>query len=249
MLSGKLVGRDKGRAWVLGARSKNIGRKAKNPFGYSKYMTTIASPLTAKQVVPPVLYMQHRYCADLELYTDNTTGLSSSIHRFALNDIYAPDKTVTGHQPLGRDQMAALYAHYHVYKVDICIRVTLVEDQTLFAAARVANSETYLAWAPSFKYPRELRERPEVVCIGGNVMGAGDTWQTTLYNADIEGIPRAQYNNDISFGANNTASPVKSQYLDIVSGSFNLGTSKKCTIAVNLVYHTAWKKPLTLGES
>lgn len=41
------------------------------------------------------------------------------IHVFAMNSLFDPDVTFTGHQPMYFDQISALYEKYTVYKMDI----------------------------------------------------------------------------------------------------------------------------------
>lgn len=43
---------------------------------------------------------------------------------FNLNSLYDPDRTGTGHQPLGVDQYATFYNRYRVYKVDYVLTLT-----------------------------------------------------------------------------------------------------------------------------
>lgn len=52
-----------------------------------------------------------RYVDNIEL--TSSTGVIAS-HVFRANSIYDPDLTGTGHQPMGRDQMAQFFAHYVV---------------------------------------------------------------------------------------------------------------------------------------
>jgi hypothetical protein len=52
-----------------------------------------------------------KYC---EVVTFSITAGSTSHQAFRANSIYDPNLTGTGHQPLGRDQLAEMYDHYEV---------------------------------------------------------------------------------------------------------------------------------------
>lgn len=66
--------------------------------------------------------VQLRYCTQVQLV--DVTGGILDIHAFSANNIYDPDVTGTGHQPLGRDQWALYYNHYRVIKSAITVKLT-----------------------------------------------------------------------------------------------------------------------------
>lgn len=45
---------------------------------------------------------------------DASTSIVPAFHNFCANGLYDPYETGTGHQPMGFDQYASLYNHYHV---------------------------------------------------------------------------------------------------------------------------------------
>lgn len=66
-------------------------------------------------------------------------------HAFNLSSVYDPDYTGTGHQPMGRDQLSALYKQYRVYRV--AWRVTYLgphanQTQNQYFACRVHSGAT-----------------------------------------------------------------------------------------------------------
>lgn len=60
-----------------------------------------------------------RYCSNAVI--TSTSGTLGS-HYFRATSLFDPDQTGTGHQPMGFDQMAALYNHYLVLGSKITIR-------------------------------------------------------------------------------------------------------------------------------
>lgn len=68
--------------------------------------------------VPPNCPIRMRYCK--EGYLGSTSGILNSVF-FAMNDIWDPEVAAGGHQPMGFDQMAALYNRYLVLGSKITI--------------------------------------------------------------------------------------------------------------------------------
>jgi len=73
---------------------------------------------------PPVLSIKHR---SKLLYNDNrtitATSAASNAYVFSANGLYDPDITsgITGHQPMGFDQLMLLYEHYTVTNARITV--------------------------------------------------------------------------------------------------------------------------------
>ncbi len=49
----------------------------------------------------------------------NNAGGAVTIHRYAMNGLFDPDLTSTGHQPMGFDQLAEIYKGYRVISAKI----------------------------------------------------------------------------------------------------------------------------------
>lgn len=71
-----------------------------------------------------------RYCTTL---TFNPTLGQNTSHSFSMNSLFDPDRTGVGHQPMGFDQLAALYHRYLVLGAKITVvyqsNITEVTDQ------------------------------------------------------------------------------------------------------------------------
>lgn len=64
--------------------------------------------------------VKHRY---LENYQLQTSVGAPAVYTFAVNSLYDPNYTGTGHQPMGFDQMAAIFQSYTVVGVNASIKV------------------------------------------------------------------------------------------------------------------------------
>jgi hypothetical protein len=78
-----------------------------------------------------------RYVADVQL-TPTTSAVGSYI--FRANNLYDPDYSGTGHQPMGFRQWAAFYNHYVVQKSTILAEMTtLAGAEMVFAGIHLAD--------------------------------------------------------------------------------------------------------------
>lgn len=89
--------------------------------------------------IPPVpdRYLTRLNYMDSTLLTQ-TTSVGS--YQFILNDIFDPNYTGTGHQPMGHDQLAYLYSAYRVLR--FALKITIINESavTVFAGAIIKPS-------------------------------------------------------------------------------------------------------------
>jgi hypothetical protein len=78
-------------------------------------------PRVFPEIMPRVHDCALRYVEGIDFTT--ASGVISN-YTFALNDLYDPNVTGTGHQPKGFDQLAALYFRYKVLSVHVKVTVT-----------------------------------------------------------------------------------------------------------------------------
>jgi hypothetical protein len=77
-------------------------------------------------LIMPDRYVTHlAYSLPGDLTVSNAT---SGQHIFAGNSCFDPDMTLTGHQPMGFDQLAAFYNKYRVYKSAIKVELQRTTD-------------------------------------------------------------------------------------------------------------------------
>lgn len=86
----------------------------------SKMSTAVVSvPRSIAAIVPNVLTTKLRYSSYVDL--DPTAGQFKT-HILCPSSLYDPDYTGVGHQPMGFDQLAALFAHYYVNSCKITVK-------------------------------------------------------------------------------------------------------------------------------
>lgn len=92
---------------------------------YSKKRKSYSS-YTQQAVGPSTLTRKLRYVDKITLNPASLSALAS--HRFRANDMYDPDVTGTGHQPMGFDQYMTMYDHFKVVGSKITCHILGNED-------------------------------------------------------------------------------------------------------------------------
>lgn len=187
---------------------------------------------------PPVKLYHLNYSSDINLQSNVTAGLFGSEHVFRLNSLFDPDKTATGHQPYGFDQLAAVYNRYKV--VGATLELT-INDPTVdgMAVGWMFTNPSNLATSLS---STNMDISPEIQQTG--VVRINDTGSQTkrkvfkLSMARLAGLTNLQFKAD----PDNYTAPVTSNCgnelaLHIASGTYRGTTSESVFVHVKITYH------------
>lgn len=109
--------------WVSGnskSRAKRIrsGRRTKST-KKNRYTVTVPKSITGG--FAPRLKCNLVYC---DVY-GATAATGSDIRQYNLNSIFDPDRSGTGHQPMGHDQLGQIYNRYRVNSCTVTVHWTL----------------------------------------------------------------------------------------------------------------------------
>jgi len=168
---------------------------------------------------------------------------------FRLNSMYDPEFGVGGHQPYGRDQMAAIYNRYKVWKCDVEITVHFANTATSFFAMKWSGpSDTTALTGMDYT----CKERANV-----------QTWPlSTLASKPLVirrsfDLPRllvltpaafrASYEVSAGVGANVQTS--SEAYLRIAQGSLAGSAGETCGYQITLIYYCEWSERIDFGPS
>lgn len=238
---------------------KNIqswSQPVKYPYGRTIAQTKHAdAPLLFRSFKPSSTFCIHRYVEELSLSQENITGLTGNEYAFRLNSLFDPNFTGTGHQPRGFDQMAALYANYCVYKVQVQVRIMSQSggpsQAVNFIACNVRpyNNGSY-SLGPARRYGELMESATNtIITMESDNYCQSKSWEQTYWIADIEGIPRGQIYQDDTFKAFPTANPNKTPFMSFAVGSTNEISGGVVKFAVSFAFHTLWSEPLLVGQS
>lgn len=121
-------------------------------------------------------------------------------YAYNLNSIYDPNRTGTGHQPYGRDQLATLYGAYRVHSATVTVAGTAGTSNYL---ALLANDDTAVIGAI-----KDAVEGPGSIWTVGNA-STPCVLTATYKNATIAGMSHVEYvgsdGTAASFGADPSA--------------------------------------------
>lgn len=205
-----------------------------------------ASPLAA---FPSHRIMCFKYCEDVFVSSLTATPNHGNQYQFALNSLFDPNITGTGHQPYNYDQIANVYRKYRVYECDIQLVFYFPNSTTMSVAVQCVNSQdnnTLTATTPA-----EAAERTgckwAIVTPGGNNT---ITYQDTVKIWDLEGMSYNEWLADDAFAANYNGNPAAIPKINFAAADSNAPVSASTiTCRVQLVYKARMYEPLTVGQS
>jgi len=196
----------------------------------------------------PILPIKHR-CKlvynDSRTITPTTTN--STAYVYSANGLYDPDITGAGHQPMGFDQLMALYEHYTVTKCKLT--VNFVNEDTndnayvglaIFPDSTVETTATKLI-------ENGLMKRSWIAPFDGNPKS-----QTTLsMSVDISrinGRPKPIIGDDL-FRGDSASNPSEQTYIHIFG--YNNATVNPCQIRFDVIleYEAVFTEPRKLAQS
>lgn len=150
-----------------------------------------------------------RYCDSITL---TTTSGSVGSYVLRANDLFDPDFTGTGHQPMGFDQMMVFYNHFTVTKARLVCTFENGVNAASVCSVRVDADSTPLT-APT-----------RIVEMGGNVMvdcenkttsSATRTVELSVDIAKYQGVSRSAITSDPSLQGSSAASPLECTYFHV----------------------------------
>lgn len=207
--------------------ARRAGRKGK-----SKPFTTGPKTVraTAALAVPDRMLLKLPYYESIKW-----SGNPVAYYDWNLNSIYDPNRTGTGHQPLGYDQWATFYNRYRVYGVtvrfsatnlaDVPVRIGIVGDNS-------SSGATYLTDQSRFEQPHMKS------FILGNANGMNTRSFKMFFScARIQGSPKVRYNSENQFAAQWNANPIENIVGHIIGQSLDGQTALNVQWDIHMIFH------------
>jgi len=195
---------------------------------------------------PEFTHVLHKYAQYVNL--DATAGaLAKQV--FRANSLFDPDYTGTGHQPMGHDEMNAVYGHYLVLRSEI--RVT---------GFSFGSTNYPLAWgiildddgSTSDSTSRIIEQGKGPYVISNNNYLA-DKSRTTLVNVfDAKSFFHVKDPNDVKYeiGAAGTANPADGAYFILWIGPIDETSDLNgAGFNVEITYEAIWSEKSTMPQS
>lgn len=184
-----------------------------------------------------------RYSTTISL--SSTAGVISSTYVFRANDLFDPDFTSTGHQPMGFDQLMAFYNHFVVKRATIKLQIRNTTDSQPTVCVRVDADSTALTTID------------RIVEFGGCVsvdldtkLGYGATKKLMLSVdiAKLQGVNLVALTADTNLRGTAAASPTEVTYFHITMWNTS-GVNGAATADVILEQDAIFTEPRDLSAS
>lgn len=246
------------------------------PWTYKRYGRTnrryTARPKARKSTAAPVFYKRRpnyskfvrggfpdvqlaklRYCAEKNINAGS--GLIGS-HNFACNDLVDPDVTGVGHQPMGFDQMKAVYSNWQVVGSKITVRYAPTGTSNVnsaYGCVIVSDTGTEAAGLADASELLEMEHRGKIAMFGGyfssNVKGGGPpvvsaTWSLKKWLGQKKG---ASYEDEFA-GHDNTGPTTIPKY-EVVMATVGSNDPGDITFNVTIDYLVRFSSPKDPGQS
>lgn len=192
----------------------------------------VGSPL------PNSFLTKHRYVQYLDLNIPLGGAAAGAV--FSLNGMYDPDVSGGGHQPMGFDQLAALYGQYQVLSAKATVKFITTSTANTAAsmcALAIRNSSTLET------DPQDIMERPDTVY---DVLpsGRGAGYRTLSIKKSIPkffGIKKSAFSADDGKKGTASVNPTEMCYLHVYNMPDNSGEDETdINVVVTIDYIARW---------
>lgn len=174
-----------------------------------------------------------RYIARMKYATVAQLNLSNNyLYQFNINSLYDPDRTGTGHQPYGFDQLAGIYNRYRV--ISCSYQITAYSAGAFNGPLRIVTIPTNEATA-GWNNVSEVIENPRAKWITQVPGGEQKVLKGKVYIPSLMGRTRQQYMADDRFQAQVSVSPSELAILNIGGGTM-LDSSTDILLSVSLQF-------------
>ncbi len=146
--------------------------------------------------------------------TNSVTMTTGSVGTYVLraNDLFDPDFTSTGHQPMGFDQVMVFYNHFVVLKSRLVCTFQNTANAPVFCQVRV-DADSSAITTPSRLL--EFGGAQVLVCEAKGVSGTTRTAEISVDIARLQGVSQAAITSDPSLQGSVAASPAEVSYYHI----------------------------------
>jgi len=164
----------------------------------------------------------NRYICKLKYATTISTNTVGNVGQYVmnLNSLWDPDRTGTGHQPYGFDNLANLYNRYRVIATGWRVQQPSFSTSSSIITAGISSNDPNISWADT----GVMLENPRTKYITQNGGAPAETLRGKIYLPKLVGRSKTQYMADDQYQATVLASPLEFMglYLQTFSGSTGL---------------------------
>lgn len=195
------------------------------------------NPASPGSLISPVLVTNMVYSQYWGV-VESASGVGA-YHTFRISDLYDPDFTSTGQQPVAFDQLAALYQRFRVLSVAVEVqyatRAATAARVGVFPSSQSslpANAESWVC--------QPFAKHSMVAASGG---APTITRLTARYSLPrILGLTNKEYLTDLDFSGTPSSSPIRNVFAHIWCHNKS-GTPSAVEGFITLSYRVEWSQP------
>ncbi len=216
------------------AKRKYKSRKKKS---FYKKRKTSSLSLYRPSIFPDVMKVQMKYATNIVL--TNVSGFGH--HVFALNDIFDPDVTSAGHQPLGHDQWANFYQNYEVKSSKMIVRCLPPDVNPVRYGSYPSITTTVTAST------NNLAEQPyaKIKIMNDTTIAKNSYVSNYMTVAKLEGRNTSSLNYQADFGG----SPAARRFWIVAIASLTGTSISDIVLDIRIVYYVRMFRRITLTQS
>jgi len=215
-------------------------RKVRRPYRRKRRMN-----LVRKELIPPRFFSKLRY---VETFTLDPIAIGIADVVFRANDLYDPYFAVGGHQPLGFDQMMALYQRFFVVGCKVTAKFAAADDtsarSTIITGLFTSSNSTLLTNVGT------VIEQPGCVWSYAQ-LGSDIKRLTTKYSTKKQqGITNLLDNSELSGTASSSPTSSHTDYIHVFAATPpGISDSAPCTVCVQIDYLAVFVDPIQQSGS
>lgn len=225
-------------------KPKTFNRKYKG----KKYGTAVSRPLGGAYGA----FLPQRITTKLK-YSDTfqISAISGNMddYQFRLNSIFDPDRTGTGHQQMGRDQLAALYNRYRVDKAMVVVEFNKTSENAVAGIALLANNSDTSLTNPFSAVTEQPWQKNATLSFSTAGSQTKKVLRMMCDLAKITGVSHTKYKSDDEYSALVSGNPGEIINLHIICTDVLASTTTTVSLSIKLVYYVEFFDPIVISQS
>lgn len=167
--------------------------------------------------------------------------ISAASFLFSANGLYDPNITGTGHQPMGFDQLSAVYDHYMVIGSKITVTFVTGGTQNCLCGIRISDTNAFS------NDPETIVENGSCVWTLVPGTGSGENMKTLSYAVNPSKYLGSKDKSELKGDA--SSNPVEQCFFQCFAFSNSASDPAALTLNVFLEYTAIWTEPKALATS
>lgn len=175
--------------------------------------------------------------------SENTVG-SGRTYTYSLNNLYDPNVSGIGSQPVGFDQISAIYSRFRVLKVDVVVEFMSIVQTSATLITQVVGLTT----AATDALPAAVQAWPGLPCtVSRQINNLGGS-NKAIFTRKIQpwnviGVPKRQYMTSLDYTCSPSGPPNFNVYLILWTSGLGSAVSA-ITFDIRLVYTIECMQPV-----